>query len=437
MKTWKCITCGEIVKSETRPEFCPVCGVTSDKFVEVETEAITFTSTGADKIIIVGNGGAGMSACLAVRDRNKTCPIELISRENVISYNRPILTKGILSEFDIKTLFMKPYEWYGENNVKLTLATEVVDVNAAEKTITLADGAVRHYDKLIIATGAECFIPPFRNVDKAGVFSIRSLENVNDLRDYFQAGVKQAVVSGGGVLGLEAAWELKKAGLDVSVIQSSEHIMNKQLDSKGSEMMANIMKKAGVGVITGGRVEEILGADTVTGVRLEDGREIPAQLVIISTGIRQNTLLGSCSGAEVTRSIVVNERMETGVRDIYACGDCAEYEGKNFAIWPQAIEMGRIAGANAVGDRIEYKTITPAVTFNGMNTDIFSIGDIGKDADRKYETMEHCDDEALTYEKLYFHNGHFCGGILIGDTGKQAELVDAYEEKRSIKEMSL
>ena len=201
--------------------------------------------------------------------------------------------------------------------------------------------------------------------------------------------------------------------------------------------MADIIEKTGVKVVTLGSVEEILGAETVTGVRLEDGREIEAQLVIISTGVRQNVLLGSRCGAEITRSIVVNERMETGIKDIYACGDCAEYSGKNFAIWPQAIEMGKVAGANAAGDSLEYKTVTPAVTFNGMNTDIFSIGDNGKGVDKKYKTMEYCDEESFIYKKFYFLNGRFCGGILIGDTAKQSELIAAYEEKLSIKEMSL
>ncbi|MDD2216932.1 MAG: FAD-dependent oxidoreductase [Eubacteriales bacterium] len=436
-KSWKCITCGEIVTGENAPEICPVCGVASNKFVEVETETVSFTSDSMEKIIIVGNGGAGLSACQAVRARNRTCSIELISKENVISYNRPMLTKGILSEFEMQTIFMTPYQWYAANNVKLSLTTEVVDVNAEEKIITLKDGTVKKYDKLIIATGAESFIPPFKGIDKRGVFAIRSLETVNELRDYFQEGVKQAVVIGGGVLGMEAAWELRKAGLDVSIIQTSEIIMNKQLDKRGSMIMADIIEKTGVKVVTLGSVEEILGAETVTGVRLEDGREIEAQLVIISTGVRQNVLLGSRCGAEITRSIVVNERMETGIKDIYACGDCAEYSGKNFAIWPQAIEMGKVAGANAAGDSLEYKTVTPAVTFNGMNTDIFSIGDNGKGVDKKYKTMEYCDEESLIYKKFYFLNGRFCGGILIGDTAKQSELIAAYEEKLSIKEMSL
>jgi NAD(P)H-nitrite reductase large subunit len=160
-----------------------------------------------------------------------------------------------------------------------------------------------------------------------------------------------------------------------------------------------------------------------------------AQLVIISTGIRQNVDLAKALGLEIKRSIVVNNKMETGIANIYACGDCAEFEGTNYAIWPQAIDMGRVAGANAVGDEKQYTTTVPAVTFNGMRTSIFSIGDIGKTEGKKYKTKEFCDEENLIYKKLYFLNGRFCGGILIGDTKDQKDLMIALEEKTPIDKM--
>ncbi len=437
LKRWKCLTCGEIVVGENPPDACPVCGVGPDKFIEVEMETINFSADTMEKIIIIGNGGAGMSACQAIRARNRTCSIEIISRENVISYNRPMLTKGILSNFEMQTLFIKPFDWYAANNVKLTLATEVVGINAEEKTITLQNGDVKSYDKLILATGAECFVPPFKGKEKEGVFTVRNLSDVNKLRDYCESGIKEAVIIGGGVLGLETAWELRKGGLDVTVLETDKIIMGKQLDTRGAMIMKQIIDNAGIKFITSAIVEEISGDAAVESVRLQDGTELPAGLVVISTGVKPNTLLGELCGAEVGRSIRINGKAETGIKDIYACGDCAEYEGMNFAIWPQALEMGKVAGANAAGDNLEYKAVTPAVTFNGMNTELFSIGDNGKDPNKKYKTMQYADEEGLIYKKLYFLNGRFCGGILIGDTDKQAELVNAYEEKRSIHKMSL
>lgn len=432
---WKCLVCGELVEGEEPPASCPVCGVGPEQFVEVTVEPTTFKSLKDEKYVIIGNGGAGTTACEEIRKRNPVASIHLISRESVIGYNRPMLTKGILSEVDMMNLFIKPYSWYGENNIKLTLNQSVTEIDPKTKTIKLSDGTTESYDKLILATGAESFIPPFKGVEKKGVFAIRHLSNVNELRDYLEKGAKKAAVIGGGVLGLEAAWELKKAGLEVTVLETSPVIMSRQLDAKGSEFLTAAMEKAGVNLVKSCGVGEILGEEHVTGVSLTDGTIIEADVVVISTGVKQNIELAAAIGTETKRSIVVNEKMETGVPDVYACGDCAEYEGVNYAIWPQAIDMGKVAGANATGDDVVYKPTIPAVTFNGMKTSIFSLGDIGKTEGKKYKTKEYCDEENLIYKKLYFLNGRFCGGILIGDTSGQKDLMMAFEEKTPIDKM--
>jgi len=211
--------------------------------------------------------------------------------------------------------------------------------------------------------------------------------------------------------------------------------MSRQLDAKGSEFLKSAMIKSGVHFVSGKSIEEILGNEKVTSIHMNDGTAIEAQILIVSTGIRQNVELAKAMGIETNKSIVVNNKMETSMQDIYACGDCAEFEGANYAIWPQAIDMGKVAGANAAGDEKTYLQTTPAVTFSGMKTSIFSIGDIGKTEGKHYKTKEYCDEENLVYKKSYFLNGKFCGGILIGDTKSQKELFAAYEEKLSIDKM--
>ncbi|MEG1584518.1 MAG: FAD-dependent oxidoreductase, partial [Anaerovorax sp.] len=423
VSSWKCLVCGEITTGTEPPAACPVCGVGPEKFVEIYVEPVTFKSAASEKIIVIGNGAAGVTACEEIRARNAVCTIELIAKENVIGYNRPMLTKGILSEIDMLNLFIKPFSWYKDNNIKLTLDCEVKEIKPEIKTVVLKDGTSREYDKLILATGAECFVPPIKGADKAGVFSIRSLTNVNELRDYIARGAVKAAVIGGGVLGLEAAWELKKAGLQVSIIEAGSRIMGRQLDKKGAELLETAIKTAGMQVFIGTGIQEISGTEEAQGVKLADGTVVDAQVVIISTGVKQNIELAKAIGIEVGRSIIVNERMETGVEGIFACGDCAEFNGVNYAIWPQAVEMGKVAGANAAGDFTTYMPVTPAVNYSGMNTEIFSIGDNGGNQEKKYKTTEYCDEENLIYEKRYFLNGRFCGGILIGDTSKSQELL--------------
>jgi len=368
---WKCLVCGELVEGDEPPATCPVCGVGPEQFIEVDAEPVTYKSEKEEKYVIIGNGGAGTTACEEIRKRNALAKITIISRENVIGYNRPMLTKGILSEVDRLSLFIKPSSWYEENNIQLKLGKNVAEIDPKQKIVKMSDGTTEEYDKLVIATGAESSIPPLKGGEKKGVFVIRNLENINEIRSYIEDGVKQAAILGSGVLGLEAAWELKKAGLDVTVLGNSEIIMSRQLDAKGSEFLKSAMIKAGVHFVSGKSIEEIRGNEKVTLIHMNDGTDIEVQILIVSTGISQNVELAKAIGIETNKSIVVNNKMETSIPDIYACGDCAEFEGANYAIWPQAIDMGKVAGANAAGDEKTYLKTTPAVTFSGMKTSIF------------------------------------------------------------------
>jgi len=431
VKKWKCLVCGHIAEGDEPPESCPVCGVGPDQFVEIAVADTGFVSEKAERFIIIGNGAAGTIACEEIRKRNKACTIEIISTETVIGYNRPMLTKGILSEVDPINFFIKPAEWYEENKIKLTLGVTVNEIKKDSKELVLADGGTRTFDKLILATGADSFIPPIKGAGQEGVYAIRSLEGVNKLQGFLKQ-VKKAVVIGGGILGLEAAWELKKAGKDVTVIELSPSIMNKQLDKKGSELLKAATEKSGIRVITNTGIEEISGEGKTTGVKLVDGTFVNGELVVLSTGVRQNIGLAKDIGIETGRSIKVNEKMETSVKDIYACGDCAEYNGVNYAIWGQAVEMGKAAGINAVGDDYKYEAFVPSNAFNGMGTSLFAVGDNGKDPEKVYKTFEVYDGAKNIYEKLYFVNNRFCGGILMGDVSKSAKLLEGYKNQDPI-----
>ena len=162
------------------------------------------------------------------------------------------------------------------------------------------------------------------------------------------------------------------------MIELSPNLMGKQLDDRGSALLKAATEKTGVHVITGIGIEEISGEGKTTGVKLADGTFAGAELVILSTGVKQNIELAKEIGIETGRSIKVNEKMETSVKDIYACGDCAEYIGINYAIWGQAIEMGKAAGINAVGDDYKYEAFIPSNAFNGMGIALFAVGDNGK-----------------------------------------------------------
>ena len=205
--------------------------------------------------------------------------------------------------------------------------------------------------------------------------------------------------------------------------------MGRQLDDAASEMLKAISEANDIQIHTGAQIVSIEGEDHVTGVKLKNGDVLPAELVIVSAGVRANTAIAKEAGIEVDRAVVVNSKMETSVEDIYACGDCAQYQGVNYAIWPQALEQGKTAGANAAGDHTEYEQVPAALTFHGMNTALFASGDNGKRPDVSYKTVEMKDPSKKQYEKLYFFNNRLCGVILIGDLSRMASFFNRTGEK--------
>jgi NAD(P)H-nitrite reductase large subunit len=195
--------------------------------------------------------------------------------------------------------------------------------------------------------------------------------------------------------------------------------MARQLNPAASAMIRTLAEDAGVKVYTAASTSEI----NEEGVVLADGTVIPADLVIVSTGVRGNLTPAKEAGLTISRSIVVNDHMETNLPDIYAAGDCAECGGINYALWSQSVEQGKTAGANAAGDDVSYETVDGALSFNGMNTSLFAIGDNGTDPTKLYKTVETTDLRRRQYEKYVFEKNRLVGVILIGDTSRLAELT--------------
>ena len=428
----KCVVCGEIFDASI--EVCPVCGVGKENFISVNVEETNFKQDTNEIFLILGNGAAGINAAKAIRERNNTCNIVMISNENVLGYNRPMLTKSMIAKFDANQLAIYDENWYKENNITNILDKNIIEINTEEKVVTLEGEIKLKYDKCIYALGSESFIPPISGHEKEGVISIRRISDTNKINKLLP-NVKNAVVIGGGVLGLEAAWELCKAKCNVTVLELAPSLMSRQLDEKAGDFLANVIKETGIDLKLNVKIDNIEGQEHVTGVKLGDGQIIPADLVVVSCGIKANTSIAQSCGINVNRAIVVNGKMETNKQDIYACGDCAEFENINYALWAQAVEMGKVAGANAAGDSLIYETISAGLTFNGMNTSLFAIGDNGKDSNKKYKTVEFVDEQKQTYEKYYFVNNRLSGVILIGDTSKIVDLTMAVEENRLFSKM--
>ena len=428
----KCLVCGEIFDESM--ETCPVCGVGKENFVPVDMDEVTHRMDTMEKFVVLGGGTAALNAAKAIRERNQSASIIMVSEENELPYDRPMLTKNMFGAISGGAIASKEAAWYEDNCIDLRLGVKAESMDLGRKEIRLSDGTVLPYNKCVYALGSYSFVPPIKGADLEGVTPVRTIADVEKI-NHLALKAKHAVVIGGGVLGLEAAWELRKEKLEVTVLEGAPELLLGKMDAVGAQMLKKIAAKNGVNIVVGAKIAEIVGDGKVEGVMLDDGTKIPAEIVIMSTGVRANKQLAEEAGILTNRAVVVSDKMQTSDSNVFAGGDCAEFDGANIAIWPVAMEMGRIAGANAAGDNLPYVPQTQGMSLNALNTSVYSMGDVGTKEDVTYKTLEIRDDKKLTLEKYYFRNNALCGVILIGDTSKMASVTEAVQQKKAFHEI--
>jgi flavorubredoxin/NADPH-dependent 2,4-dienoyl-CoA reductase/sulfur reductase-like enzyme/rubredoxin len=428
---WRCTVCGEVFSGALPPLSCTVCGAGPEAFIEYTEEIISFSSEREFKTVIIGSGAGAIYAADALRKRNPKVEIEIYSADEYLPYYRPALTKKLAEDFNVNENLIFPEQYYKANNIKLQLGTKINKIDPAAKTIYDTKGKSITYDKLIIATGAKCFVPPIKGANLPEVITLRNLTDFNDLKKLIANGAKEIVVMGGGLLGLEAADSLTKLGVKVTVIEMAKRTLPRQLDQVGSKMLQKIIDASETTMLTNVMVDEISGHDKVIGVVTHQGKQIPCDAVIISAGTKSNIHLAFDAGIEVARAIIVNDRMQTSHADIYAVGDCVEFNGTPTGLWEPAIAQGRIAGAHIAGENIKYEPPVVGATLHGFGTKIFSIGDIGYDNEAAYTQVNNRNEFKPEYRNLYFKDDMLVGGILLGDLTMTNQLLSNVKQQSS------
>lgn len=443
LKLWKCVICGEIFESETVPEFCPVCGAGSDQFVEIQREVITYKIDKEETYVIIGNGAAGFYAAKAIRERNESAIIKLISNEPVHSYVRTQLSDLITEDIN-ESFYLARANWYKENNIIEILGANVDIIDRDTKLVRLDNNQGVRYDKLILANGSYNFIPPtkvksndseveinswtYNTVN--GIHTIKKLADVNALKQELPE-AKNVVIIGGGLLGLEAAWEVQKRNINVTVVELAERMLPRQLDTDGSKLFENLVNKTPVKVLLGAAVDFINADENgVKSIQLKSGEVINADAIIFSVGVRSNIFLAQPAGIRCNRGIVVDKYMQTNINNVYACGDIAEYDGAYYGNWPAAIEMGKVAGANATGDKVKFEKFVSSTVFQAMDTQVFSAGTVNFD-DPTLEKVGYVDTKNNKYSKLFFQDNKLVGGILIGDLASSVKIIEGIQNGES------
>ncbi len=410
MTRWRCLVCGHIHVGSEPPDVCPACGVGPENFVRESMED-EYSSDTQDKFVIIGGGIAALSSAKSIRKRNRSAEVIILSEEEYRPYYRPALSDLLSKDIPDQRLYVFDQTWYVENRVDLRTATRVTRIDTGKNTVITEQGEIIPYNKLIVATGARSNIPPFKGVEKNGVFALRSLKDALQLKEAIRK-AKKAVVVGGGVLGLEAVWEMVSSGVDVAVVEHNQRIMPRQLDEPASLRLQQLMKAKGVKLYLGLDTEEIVGGDQVQGIRLNDGQVLEADLVLLSTGVKPNIELAREAGLEVAQGVVVDASMRTSVSNIYAAGDGAQFGERLVGLWPVSLEMGRVAGAAAAGDWVEYNVPVLSTMLAAFDMEIFSIGEVNLTPEQ-CRVVEVNDSVENFFKRSYFQNGVLVGEIII------------------------
>jgi nitrite reductase (NADH) large subunit len=373
------------------------------------------------RYVIVGGGVAGVTAARALADRvSQDDDILMLSRESYPYYPRPLLWRYIAGAKEEEGLYFKPLSWYEEQGITFRLDINVTDLDAEAHLLTLEDGEEIPYDRLLLATGARPFVPPVEGRDKSGVFTLRTLDDAKKIKAFAEE-VPQAVVIGGGLLGLETARALGEAGPAAHVVEIAEHLLPRQLDAEGAQVLRSLLEDQGLGVTTGAIVEAILGGDRAERVRTKEGDVIEGQLVLFSTGIRCRAKLAKDAGLEVNRGAVVDETMRTSAEDVFAAGDVAEFRERIYGIIPPAMEQAEVAAANMVEPGSEsYAGTVPSTTLEVAGARVTSLGEYDPEDEDAYGIVRHTDAERGLYRKFVLDEGRIVGAIMLNDPQRAA-----------------
>ena len=377
--------------------------------------------------LIVGNGVAGTTAAEQIRKNDKNGTITLLTDEGLPFYSRIRLPEYIAKEIPEDQLVIKKEDWYKDRSIDLVLNSRIVKADAAGKILTDEKGREYGYDVLLVATGSHSFLPPIKGLEKSGVFSLRNVKDARKILSHAEK-IDDAVLIGGGLLGLESGNAIRKLGKKVTVVEFFPRLLPRQLDVPGAERLQAIMEEMGFAFRLGAKTSEITGESRLEGVLLEGGELLKCGMVIISAGVRPNMELAEMLGLDADKGIKVDNNMKTSVADIYAAGDVAEFNGMPYGIWPAATDQGKIAGDNMAGVTSTYNGTTMSNKLKVVGIDLASAGNIDAEDQLEAKTMT----AENIYKKMVFDGNTIAGCIMLGNTRGFNQIVKAMSDKKDV-----
>jgi len=392
------------------------------------------------RYLIIGNSAGGIGAAEAIREVDKAGTITVISDEPYPAYSRPLISEYLSNRRPLEGILFRPPDFYEKSNIRTLFGDKVVQVNFNEHIVKLESDRRLTWQKLLLATGSLPIVPKIEGIGLKGVFTFTKLDDAKTidefLNEYPERQIK-AVVIGGGLIGVSVTEALVKRGVEVTVVEMKERILNTILDEEASALEEKALAEAGVEIITGHTVAT-LNSDLpgeITGVRLDDGQLVSCEIVIITIGVQPRTELVSNTEIKVNRGIVVDRHMATSRPDVYACGDVAEAydfiygENRLTPIWPNAYMGGRIAGLNMAGIKAEYQGGTSMNSMKYFGVNVVSAGMVTP-PDDSYETISEKHDD--TYKKVVVKDGLIVGMVFAGDIEKSGIVYSLMKDRVNV-----
>jgi nitrite reductase (NADH) large subunit len=384
----------------------------------------------SEPLVIVGNG---MAAARLVDELAKVSlgryAIAVIGDEPRLAYNRVLLSSVLAGETASHDIELRSAEWWRDRGVTLKYGCAVTEIDVGRRELKIANEESVAFSRLVLATGSTPLRLSVPGVELPGVNTFRDSRDV-DLLLTLAASKKRVVVIGGGLLGLEAAYGLAKAGAPVVLIHLMDRLMERQLDAPAAALLKSLVELKGIEVLLNANTARILGEARVEGVELTDGRRIDADAVIFAAGIRPNIALARDAGISVNRGVIVDDHLQTSVPNIFALGECAEHRGICYGLVEPAYEQARVLAQHLSGRSCAYDGSVVATNLKVSGVSVFSAGDfLGGETS---EAMVLSDIRRGTYKKLVISEGRLTGAVLVGEVGDALWYLDLIRKREAI-----
>ncbi|MCR4420423.1 MAG: FAD-dependent oxidoreductase [Clostridia bacterium] len=380
--------------------------------------------------LIVGGGIAAARAVEGIRARDPAGRIVMVTEEPDPPYFRPLISYLLAGKVEPEALPWRPESFWSRQGVERITGCRVVSLDGAARAALLADGREIGFGRLLLATGSRPLLPPLPGRDLPGVFTFTTWQDVRSIQEYLNARQpERAVVIGGGLIGLKAAEALAALGIKVAVVELKPYLLPTGLDPEGASFLEAHLRRLGWECLPGRGVAAIEGRSRVTGVSLDDGTVLDADLAVVATGVRANVELARAAGLAVEQGIVVNEYLETGQPGIYAAGDAAQApealsgQPRVLALWPVAGGQGFTAGLNLAGERRACRPGVPMNATSLAGLSLVTVGRVEAPAEEGFTELVRADRESGYYRKLVFREERLVGAVLIGQVARAGLLT--------------